>query len=527
MSRDYAHNKRKRTEPTSSSSSSSSTVMMSCNDTTEVRTHFRCVIPSGQATFSVLVPQHYLEDTRRRFYFDELHLTPDYYSLDAERRKLDADPELERVIERTVQIKVNFHDHKTVYGPEYVNSATTVNTADLMAKINEHFDTKKPSAAIITPFFIDWVDISQIPHSEPKVHVPSLANIYYGVDYNAALHKDVLPDLVRDIKNVNNFKLPSEESPLNEDFAFLDRIRLRLWMAPHTKAVFSNVDVFVKDLGFDEVQMGRIINKQHHITNSSAYCLAVATATAAPLFRINKDTKTLKFSMWPSAPFLSGRIKQINIVQRDFLDDNKLITTLIQAFKQTSRSLNLKFSIAFDKTERKYLINFADPAIAIMKIHCDAEFAHRLGYGYTTEIMRGMQPQAIKDRNNNEDAQKRALTVVYDTGPIICTLDQVSSNTTSGSLYHTMAALYPKLSGTLSMPRPVCQCSQSTASSNAVQLCAATHTSASNVPITFRLLRIYDDQSTDDFAWTCDGYAYGVLQGICPLAAASHAPGRV
>jgi hypothetical protein len=121
-----------------------------------------------------------------------------------------------------------------------------------------------------------------------------------------------------------------------------------------------------------------------------------------------------------------------------------------------------------------------------------------------------MQAMPQEDQINIVDAKKKALSVVYDTGPILCTLDQMSSNTTSGALDQTMAALYPHESGILAMPQSVCSCS-----SNLTSIHPLTQTSAAHVPVTFRLLRIYEDQTISDFAWKCNAYVYGVLQGTC------------
>ena len=145
-----------------------------------------------------------------------------------------------------------------------------------------------------------------------------------------------------------------------------------------------------------------------------------------------------------------------------------------------------------------------------MTIGCEPEFAHRLGFGTNTLIMKGMQAMPQEDRLSIVDAKKKALTVVYDTGPLLCTLDQMSSNTTSGALDHYMAALYPHESGILSMPQSMCSCT-----SNLTPIHALTQASAALVPVTFRLLRIYEDQSISDFAWKCNAYIYGVLQGTC------------
>ena len=120
----------------------SSTV--SCYDSLDVRTHFRIAIPSGEATFTVQVPQNYLLDHRRRFFFNELHLTPDFYSLEAEKHSLDADKEPDRIVERNVNVKIYYKDAKTAYGPTYENATTITDTPTLLAQMNEHFEEKKP-----------------------------------------------------------------------------------------------------------------------------------------------------------------------------------------------------------------------------------------------------------------------------------------------------------------------------------------------------------------------------------------------
>ena len=490
----------------------SSTV--SCYDSLDVKTHFRIAIPSGESTFTVQVPQNYLLDHRRRFFFNELHLTPDFYSLEAEKHSLDADKEPERIVERNVNVKIYYKDAKTAYGPTYENATTITDTPTLLAKMNEHFDEKRASFMIASPFFIDWVDLQlQEANELPSDYVPKLANYYYGKELNDAEHKNALPVSVRNIRHANNFKLPVG-GPMEADFAFLNRIRLRIWLGPFSRAAFSNVNTFVESLGFEEQQMGRIANRQHVLTNATGYWVAVVTAAQAP--NLEFDKSSFRLTVAPSSPFFVSKIKQVAMKQKDFFNNPELAKTLTAAFKQTARAYNIHFSFKFDTTSKKFLFSFIDPQYATMQIVCDPDFAHRLGYGYVTIISSGMEPQPQKDRFTNDDAHTRAVAVVFDTGPLVCTLDQVSSNTTSGSLYQTVAALYPKMAGTLSMPRSVCQCAQSTALANAVQLNAATHTSATNVPITFRLLRIYDDQSTADFAWTCDGYVYGVLQGTCP-----------
>ena len=483
-------------------------------DSTDVNTHFRVPIASGESTFTIEIPQSYLQDSRRRFHFNELHLTPDYYSLEAEAMEIDADPEIERTSEWDVKVKISYSEPKTVYGSSYEHSPSLTKTSDLLAKLNAHFESKKPDFALTTPFFIDWIDTALQEDSLIDDYVPMMTNTYYGDDYDPATHFDALPLSVRNLEGVNNF-LPPVGGTMPENLTYMARIRLRFWMAPYTKAVFSNVNIFSEDLAFPLLTLGTKTNNQIHLTNDKPHWLILAISEEAPKQAVSKVP--FKLTLQASSTPIVSRIKHISMSQRHWLNNAKLAEILVEAFKQSSRECNVKFSLMFDTQDKTFKVSLPEAGdIMAVNIFCEAEFANRLGFGYQTYIGLGMKAAPQKDRYNTEDAKRRAVAVVFDTGPIICALDNVSSNTTSGSLYQTMAALYPDSAGTLSMPRPVCQCSvSSAASAGAAQISVNARAGASKFPVTFRLLRIYDDQSVADFSWKSNAYIYGVLQGSC------------
>ena len=482
---------------------------------TDVATHFRLSIPSGSATFTIQVPHYHLQDTRRRFFFNQLHLTPDFYSLEAEKFALDADPQLDKIIERDAAIKLTYANVKLAYGAFFEHLPSATSTLDLVTTINAHFESKKPDYAITTPLFIDWIDETLQKTNEPSVYVPLQDQAYYNEDFDEQKHSDFLPELVRELKGVNNYLPPiNDKNP--PDPVTLSRIRFRLWLAPYVKAVFSNTYAFVHELGFTNLPtLGTAANKQTHLSNDKPYWLPVMLAEEAPTLVMAKVP--FKLAARAVRDTIVSKIKHIAIVERDWLDNAKLAETLSEAFKQTSRSLNTVLSIAYDTQDKRFKLSLPDSENLTAQVACEASFAHRLGFGYETLIVKAMKAEPQKDRFSNQDAQKRAAAVVFDTGPIVATLDHVSSNTTSGSLYQTMAALYPRSQGTLSMPMIVCQCATMTSSTvGADQLMVNTYTGATTVPVTFRLLRIYDDQSITDFAWNCNALIYGVFQGTCP-----------
>lgn len=478
-------------------------------DSAEVSTHFRIPILSGQSTFSVRVPRHHLE-SNRKFFFSQLNLVPDYFSQDAEDQNLDADPDLDQTVETNVFLKIKYEDYKKVYMPNpFTNTATTPKMKDVIANINAYFENLKPDFAITTPLFIDWIDIvEEKAKQEILNYVPKLCQIYYSAE-NTANFTDFLPSSARMVEKVNNFMPPL--GTMISSQAFADRIRLRFWMAPFTKVIFSSKEPFANDFGFMEDQLGvyNLQYKQYHLTNDTPGWKIMMTGKLAP--KLDLTRKDFKLAVIPSRSINEGYIGKIQMKKRDWLDDQKLAQALALRFQNSIGLSNVMFSFGFDTDEKKFYFKFPASDVVSIIIKCEPRFAHRLGFGFEDTITKGMKalPKAV--RETITDAKKKALTVVYDTGPILCTLDQMSSNTTSGAMDHYMAALYPHESGILAMPPPsVCSCS-----ANLTSIHPMTQSLAALVPITFHLLRIYEDQSIRDFQWKCNGYIYGVLQGTC------------
>ena len=477
-------------------------------DKAEVSTHFRIPIDIGHSTFTVRVPRHHLNGNRK-FFFSQLNLIPDYFSQEATKQELDADPDKDNFMEVDLSVKIKFENQKTTFAPDgYANTSSKSKLTDAMAAINEFYEQHKPSFANTSPCFFDWVDIMVGQTQAIEDYVPAMAPIYYNKNFDALEHLDFLPQSVRNVPGANNFKPPigTFASPT----AFADRIRLRFWMAPYTRVVFSSKDPMASDFGFLESQLGEfnLQYKQYILVNTNSYYTPVMIAKLAPNVKLGRPA--FKMGIVPHVPYLQGWLYKFQIKKKDYYDNIKLFEALQEYFKQTSQATNTVFSISYDVPKKQFVFNFPESDKVAVSIKCEPDFANRLGFGYVATITKGMQSLPQDDPGNIFDAKKKALTVVYDTGPILCTLDQMSSNTTSGALDQNMAALYPHESGILSMPQSVCSCS-----SNLTTIHPLTQASAAYVPVTFRLLRIYEDQSISDFAWKCKAYIYGVLQGTC------------
>jgi len=485
------------------------------DDAEDVTMPFRIPIPSGHSAFTIPVPMNYIRSNPpRRFFFNHLEIIPDFFSMEAEKLELDADPQLDKMVERDIVAKIYYSDPKTVYGIPYEHNASAWNTPNFLKHINKHFETHKPDFAYTTPVFIDWIDQVLERNEASKDYVPNQTLVFYGEDYDKAKHFDALPPSAREVDGANNF-LPPVNGAMAPSSLYEQRIRLRLWMAPFTLAVFSNINLMSKGLGFKPEDLGVPKGRQMYLFNDSAYWKVVATAIEAP--KIELAVNPFKLWLRASETTNTSRIKHVAMLQKDWLDNVKVGENLAEAFRQTSRSFNLIFSLSYNSTSKTFAINFPEDSSAVnVSIVCEPEFAHRLGYGYETLITKGMKAKPQKERHSVKDAHLSALSVVFDTGPIICQLDQVSSNTTSGLIDKTVASLYPHRSGTLRMPPMRCSCAlQSPQGSQSFRVWINAHTTEATYPVKFLLKRIYDDGSCLDFKWTSDAFVYGVLQGTC------------
>jgi len=472
--------------------------------TKEVTTPFRIMMPNGESTFTVHVPKHHLTNDRQ-FYFNHLHLAPDFFSKEADKLNLDADPEMNKMMDYPVQIRIEIEDPKDLYGEFYQNLALITRTMDVMDRINEHFEHQKPDFILKSVFFIDWTDTSLDKANEPSFYVPTVSQSYYGEVFRHALYGDRLPESVRDIDGVNNF-LPPLENML--DVVFNMRIRLRIWIGPYTRVTFSSLDPFVSDLGFKQSDFGdKTPRNQYQMVNDTEFWKTV-TADVAPKKLISK--KDFRIYLASHSDYYSTPMQVSRMIKRDWLNDAKVTSYLTQLFDYFSRLSNVRFAFGYKPDERQFYFSLPNSDKLGVVVSCLPDFAVRLGFGPVHFVTKGMQSLPQKEAEDGiVQAQRKALALVYDTGPIVCTLDQVASNTTSGTEDQFMAVLYPDVSGILSMPQSTCSCK-----ANAVHLQVLTQSNAALVPITFRLLRIYDNEKSANFQWKNDAYVYGVLQGF-------------
>ncbi len=109
--------------------------------------------------------------------------------------------------------------------------------------------------------------------------------------------------------------------------------------------------------------------------------------------------------------------------------------------------------------------------------------------------------------SNMTDLMNKCTSLCYDTGIVLCTLDQASSNATSGAMDYLMASLLPQSSGIMEMDK----CGLEELPGVFRNLPSGF---GSRIPFKFQLLRIYDNQELPKFAWKRGAWIYGMLKGV-------------
>src|SRR6266404_6926332 len=128
----------------------------------DVHVPFRILIPAGHSTFSVPVSKM---DQKKHFFFTDLSLVPDMYSLQAADFGMDTDEELKKIINYGIYLSA--HLTKDLYPGTYDIPTNIATTFDLMLDVNKAFERMRTDTADHLPFFIDWYDTRYMDSAAP------------------------------------------------------------------------------------------------------------------------------------------------------------------------------------------------------------------------------------------------------------------------------------------------------------------------------------------------------------------------
>ena len=476
-----------------------------------VNVPFKGYIPAGHSTFQVLVPKGYND---REFYFTYAVLLPDFYSNHAAEMDLDTDQELDEVTEYEIYYNVTFSETNKFYPGIYVPAAGLPFTPQIAKSFNDFFESNKPNGAVSLGAFFDWWDVrfdeapDNVTFKDWVEKIEALS--YYGEPFNVKKHFNALPPSARKIDQANNYLFPTAASPDT-----LKSLRFRLNIAPNTKLSIST-DTHFFNMGFTADQLGKRIGSgvgQFIIRNNETNTFVNLEGQKAPVMSLTVKAETLKCRLdLGTLVFISDSL-DIEMSKRNSFVNDKYENEIKEVLEFAGTQCNLRAGFEYDKIRKIFKFTFPDNVnIKNFIIVIPPELAQRLGFGLVSNIsIRNATGEKVEDKTDVKDAREKAMALGYDTGIVVISDNNTSSNTTSGIFEQSMANLYPTVDGQMIIPASdICN--------NPPTMKISSHLSESRefIPVTFKLSRFLEHTKLVNLVWKVGAYVTGNLKGIVP-----------
>jgi len=422
---------------------------MSLSGPSVIEIPFKIPLEVGQNNFKLSVPRRHLDsDMDYRFGFSFLTLIPEYYSQQALRERLDPVDEGDRDIEYPFEVDFVFGENYLLSGPtrQFSQSADVVETGTLIRNINTHFSRLKPSGANTTLLVLDWfVDGWEQPDNPISInefHKVIAAAAYDGAVYEEAKHGNSLPLSSRDNKALNNLMFPTTKV---QDF--LDRVRVRMLVAPNTRVAFSN-DSILKHLGFAAEQIPEKVNKQINFINNYSDAYTTFIGTLGQKFATTEG-KNSKITLYPVERVQSLRGRIVKTSRLSEIEPQELIHDVSEVIEDMAIDCNQRFAIRFSRSTNRFLFLYPENPSTRVVMHMSPRLAKLLGFHATHTVQSPTQPDVIKPAESSTESEQKARTLVYDIGMAWVNLEEYFSESTSQFATTSMASLEADYSGTM------------------------------------------------------------------------------
>ena len=424
----------------------------------QVSCPFQTYLSAGKHKFKISIPKPFLtasfrnQEAKRKFYFSNLRLVPDFYNRDAYLYKFDTAEDL--------NLKLNY-DFGLFYAVENdmypdeldFHKQDTPGIHTLLNELNRWSVTIKPTSVLKPPFVMDWVDLEVFEEMSRRVDlntreseylrefVDANADDYYGEELSDDQHADRLPASLKDIPHVNTFLFPTAVGGENSNV--LEKLRVRIAVAPNTKVSFSSKRM-MQTLGFTVEQR---TGQRFVFTNPNSEQYRFFFADTFP--NVEARMETGKIAVSPAAQgYYAMRTVGFSIKEKR---DNELLQKAFKTFlEKMSKDTNIDFSIDYNKLTGLFSFRWPSNPKVSVKLVGEAELLERLGFGLVTEIDKSSVP--TKFVVGEKESATKSKVLCFDTGHVVVTCPNTSSNLTSVSNNEYLASLLPMGSGILEMP---------------------------------------------------------------------------
>ena len=425
----------------------------------QVSCPFQTYLSAGKHTFKVAIPKQFLscphknQELKRKFYFSHLRLVPDFYNRDAYLFKFDTAEDLNLKLDYDFGL---FYDVDADLYPSVLDfpKQDTEGLQIFFNDVNRWSITVKPTNTVKPPFVVDWVDLEleaellerQAPaNTTPEIiraFMEGKAFDYYGEELSDDKHANRLSSSLKTIPYVNSFLFPTMAG---ENSDVLENLRVRIAVAPNTKLSFSSKRQ-LQTLGF---AADRRVGHRFEFVNRNSQHYEYFVADTYPEVAVKMETGKLHVN--PAAlGYYATRTLGFSLKEKR---DNELFQAALQKYlDQMSKETNIDFSISYNKVTGLFAFQWPNnPKIAV-KVVADAELFERLGFGLVTEIDKSNV--ATRFVVGDKESAAKSKVLCFDTGHVVVTCPNTSSNLTSVSNNQYLASLFPMGAGILEMPPP-------------------------------------------------------------------------
>ena len=497
---------------------------------TGVACPFHKFLAPGDSSFTISVPKPFLNyhssvsqlPIKRKFFFGSLRLVPDFFSRDAQLLDLDSDVDL------NTRVQMQFH---LIYriSPLLFTAASPTNVWEFETKpgtlpdskietlfdvLNKYSESAKPTGMVKAPFFLDWTEETfeqsvldqslSITVAEPLGQMPvnindfvsSMSLYFYGEPkVNPAKHFDILQPSQRKVVGSNNYVFPSEAY---ENEELLSAVRIRLAVAPNTKILFSQKKMLTL-LGF---QPDKRIAHKFEFVNPSTDSYMYFVAEDPPTLNQYNDGK---INAMVVSNVVVAPVQHLSMTLKEKRSNISLYKYLKKSIDNLSDQTNIDFGLDYNNTSETFKVIFPNNTGIKTTVYCDTDFSSRLGYGAQREI--NASDISVSVKNVIDKSASKAKVLSFDTGHVIVTCFNTSSNQTSISNNQYMASLLPDNAGMMTISPCVGEEVPTFVPPNYEQ------DGQNNVPLLCNLLKFNDLGEPVPFQWKTGAYISGILQG--------------
>ncbi len=473
---------------------------------------FQTYLGAGKSKFVVSIPRPFLtgnlpgnlQPVKRKFYFSHLRIVPDFYNRDAYLFNFDTLEDL------SVRLDYNFGiwyymSYDLFPGPLEYPRETLPNLANFFATLNRWSVSIKPTSMIKPPFFIDWVDSESRTEALMERNVPDWAQLakdftemhaedYYGEDFDADRHSNKLPSHFRSIPFSNNFLFPTQAS---RDPNLLDRLRIRIALAPNTKVSFSSKKM-LQSLGFDaQRRAGTALGFVNRDPDKYQYFVA----EEAPF--VDTPLVAARITVTPAAEsFFVTRA--ISFTPKEKRSNEELGATFKTMLEKIAKETNVDLNVSYGKTTGIFTFQWPTNSKINVELSGDPELYQRLGFGLVNEVNKNSVSTVFKI--GDKESASKSKVLCFDTGQVVVTCQNTSSNLTSVSNNEYLLSLLPMGIGVMEMP-PL------THDYLSIVPPAFEGGQQDTVPFHCRLWKFDDMGKMVPFSWNIGAVISGVLKG--------------